>query len=308
MSKKTQIGEARPRKGGYRRIFTSLVPIALLMCLLMFVLITAARNVTYTATGPSLALLDVDKSQLEHAAGEAECLLLYEDDAAGIMGYQEMSAVLEQMKVRFDALECSQAPEGLGAYRYLVLSVTHYQHLGELLGEVKSWVKAGGNLMILYPPDINGSFESLFEILGIRDCGSGNVYVDTLRFAEGFLLGGDTRDFPIIDAYESSMGVSIEADCEVFAQSVDEYPIPIIWRRRVGEGTVVVDNLGFLDKAYRGLHASAYSLLGDACIYPVINASAFYIDDFPSPVPSGSAEYILRDYNLSIRDFYTSKW
>ena len=111
MSKKTQSGVPKPRRSGYRRVFTSLLPIALLMCLLMFVLITAARNVTYTATGPSLALLDVDKSQLEHAEGEAECLLLYEDDAAGIMGYQEMSAVLEQMKVRFDALECAQAPE-----------------------------------------------------------------------------------------------------------------------------------------------------------------------------------------------------
>ena len=308
MSKKTQSGVPKPRRSGYRRVFTSLLPIALLMCLLMFVLITAARNVTYTATGPSLALLDVDKSQLEHAEGEAECLLLYEDDAAGIMGYQEMSAVLEQMKVRFDALECAQAPEELGAYRYLVLSITHYQHLGELLGEVKSWVKAGGNLMILYPPENNGSFESLYGILGIQDWGGSAVYVDAIQFADDFLLGGDTRTYPIIDAYESSMGASLENDCEVFAQSVAEHPVPIIWRRNVGEGTVVVDNLGFLAKGYRGLHASAYSLLGDTCIYPVINAAAFYIDDFPSPVPSGTAEYILRDYNLSIKDFYTSKW
>ena len=308
MSKKTQSGVPKPRRSGYRRVFTSLLPIALLMCLLMFVLITAARNVTYTATGPSLALLDVDKSQLEHAEGEAECLLLYEDDAAGIMGYQEMSAVLEQMKVRFDALECAQAPEELGAYRYLVLSITHYQHLGELLGEVKSWVKAGGNLMILYPPENNGSFESLYGILGIRDWGGSAVYVDRIQFADDFLLGGDMRTYPIIDAYESSMGASLENDCEVFAQSVAEHPVPIIWRRSVGEGTVVVDNLGFLAKGYRGLHASAYSLLGDTCIYPVINAAAFYIDDFPSPVPSGTAEYILRDYNLSIKDFYTSKW
>ena len=78
MSKKTQSGVPKPRRSGYRRVFTSLLPIALLMCLLMFVLITAARNVTYTATGPSLALLDVDKSQLEHAEGEAEGKMLAE--------------------------------------------------------------------------------------------------------------------------------------------------------------------------------------------------------------------------------------
>lgn len=212
------------------------------------------------------------------------------------------------MKVRFDTLECTRAAVVLEDYRYLVLSVTHYQYLGELLGNVKSWVKAGGNLMILYPPEQSGSFQSLFDILGIRDCGSSNVYVGALRFSQDFLLGGSARDFPITDAYESAMSVSLEEDCQVFAQTADEFPTPIIWRRRAGEGTVVVDNLGFLEKGYRGLHGSAYSLLSDACIYPVINASAFYIDDFPSPVPGGHGKYIEQDYNLSIKDFYTSKW
>lgn len=288
--------------------FSSMLTTAFLMCMLMLVLIKVAKNVTYTSTGPSLSLLDVEKTELAHASQKADCLLLYEDDAMGNLGLREMSAVLGQMKVGFDALECTRAEaDVLEQYRYLVLSVTHYQYLGDLLASVKGWVRSGGNLMILYPPEMNGSFQSLFDILGIRDCGSSNVYVGALRFSPDFLLGGN-RDFPITDAYESSMSVSLEDDCQVFAQTAEEYPTPIIWRRKAGEGTVVVDNLGFLEKGYRGLHGCAYSLLSDACIYPVINASAFYIDDFPSPVPGGYAKYIERDYNLSIKDFYTSKW
>lgn len=48
--------------------------------------------------------------------------------------------------------------------------------------------------------------------------------------------------------------------------------------------------------------------LGDATAYPVINSAVFYLDDFPSPVPSGDGTYIKRDYGLSIADFYTKVW
>ena len=49
-------------------------------------------------------------------------------------------------------------------------------------------------------------------------------------------------------------------------------------------------------------------LLGSATAYPVINSAAFYLDDFPSPVPSGNGKYIKRDYNMSIAEFYSQVW
>ncbi|MGN0779688.1 MAG: DUF2194 domain-containing protein [Aristaeellaceae bacterium] len=292
-----------------RRSFSTMLSIALLMGMLMFVLIAAARNVTYTAAEMRIPLLSTDKTLLQQAPAQTDCLLLYEEDSMGLMGLREMRAILSQLRVGFDELSCDNAAQlSLAPYSTLVLSVTHYQLLGELLGEIKTWVKAGGRLMILYPPEINGSFQSLFELLGIRDCGSTNVRVETLCFAPGFMLGGDNRTFPITDAYDSSISVSLESRCQVFAQTEEEYPTPLIWRHRVGDGVVVMDNLNFLEKGYRGLHAGAYSLLDDAFLYPVINASVFYIDDFPSPVPDGYAQYIERDYHVSVKDFYTSYW
>lgn len=280
-----------------------------ILCLLIFVLLVAAKNVSYTVREAGLPLLDTAGDVNDRPRGAAECLLLYQDDVMGQLGLEEMSAILSQMKVSYDTAECAESSEeALEQYSALVLSVTNYQHLENIIGSIKEWVRDGGNLMILYPPEISGSFRSLFDILGIRDCGSSYAYVDSLHFSEDFLLGGGSRDFGIIDAYESSMNVSLEDDCQVFAQTGDEYPTPIVWRRRVGSGTVVVDNLGFLTKGYRGLHCSAFTLLGDACIYPVINASSFYIDDFPSPVPSGYSQYIQRDYELSVKEFYTSRW
>ena len=49
-------------------------------------------------------------------------------------------------------------------------------------------------------------------------------------------------------------------------------------------------------------------LLTDVGVYPVINGSVFYLDDFPSPVPSGDGKYVKRDYGTSIQDFYTNIW
>ena len=69
------------------------------------------------------------------------------------------------------------------------------------------------------------------------------------------------------------------------------------------QGTVVVDNFGIMDKAYRGFHCAAYSLLGESCVYPVVNGATFYIDDFPAPVPEGNGEYITRDYDLTVDEF-----
>lgn len=307
MWRKKDNSTAQQSRGG--GTFFSMLPIVFVMCALMLVLTAVVKNVSYTSQGPSLELLNVEKQDITHLPGASDCLLIYEDDMMGTMGLEEMTAVLSQMKVRFDALECGDIQaEMLENYSYLVLSVTHFQYLGEVLGNIKAWVKAGGNLMVLYPPELSGSFRSLFDILGVRDCGNSYALVESLRFSDGFMLGGASRDFTIIDAYESSMSVYLENDCEVFVQTPDEHPVPIIWRRKAGLGTVVVDNLGFLQKGYRGIHCAAYSLLSSACVYPVINAAAFYIDDFPSPVPSGYAKYIERDYHLSIKDFYTSRW
>lgn len=66
--------------------------------------------------------------------------------------------------------------------------------------------------------------------------------------------------------------------------------------------------IGIYGKVVRGFYASAFSLLGSATAYPVINSAAFYLDDFPSPVPSGDATYIKRDYGMSIADFYSKVW
>lgn len=240
---------------------------------------------------------------------EPECMIFWQDDAAGKNGLEMMEAVLGGMRVPYDSCEGDETETvSLDEYKTLVISVTDYSLLNQELMDILDWIKGGGRLMILYPPEVNGSFQSISSSLGIEQVGNGYATVEGLHFTKEFMTGGTKKDFKIMDPYESSMAVVLESECEVYLESDGEYAVPLIWRKELGEGNIVVCNLGFLEKAYRGFYSSAYSLLEDVFAYPVINASTFYIDDFPSPVPGGNSEYIKREYGMSISDFYTNVW
>ncbi|MCR5000179.1 MAG: DUF2194 domain-containing protein [Lachnospiraceae bacterium] len=312
MRKKKKKGQL---SGGGHINLTGLYILGAVYCLLMVVLITVQANVRYAIRDDRLEL----KPREELAALKAEAvkshaltpttLLITEGtDPTSTKARKLFVPVLEQMKEPFR--ECNVyelKPEEIDKYDKIVLAITHYPDLADSIADIKNWVRKGGNLMIAYPPEVSGSFQSLYEVLGIKDSGD-TTLVEGLRFRDDFMIGGTSKDFPIIDAYDCALGLSLADDCEVYMESTDKYPVPLVFRRNVGEGSVVVDNFGILEKAYRGIHCSAYSLLGDYCIYPVINGEAFYIDDFPSPVPGGDATYVTRDYNMSISDFYSQVW
>ncbi len=248
---------------------------------------------------------DIQQKQDVHK----DTLLVIEEGDAGSEKAQKLYIpVFSQMKIDFDVCTAEAfEPEMIPEYDKIVLAITHYPLLADTIADLKVWVKQGGSLMIAYPPEVSGSYQTLYEILGIKDSGD-TTLVEGLHFDKNFMIGGTAKDYYIIDAYDCSLGLSITDDCEVYIRSTDEYSVPLVWRRKAGEGTIVVDNFGILEKAYRGIHCAAYSLMGDYCIYPVINGAAFYIDDFPSPVPGGDGQYITRDYNMSISDFYSQVW
>ena len=106
----------------------------------------------------------------------------------------------------------------------------------------------------------------------------------------------------------TALNVRLREDTRVYAYSDDAGKVPLVWSADCGKGKWVVMNHGFAEKATRGLTCAAYSLLEDTCVYPVINASAFFLDDFPSPVPMGDGQYIRRDYNRDISSFYSNVW
>ena len=167
-------------------------------------------------------------------------------------------------------------------------------------------MKAGGR--VWFPLTLQkDAYSSLIEQkLGIISSGYENAVVDSIYPDEDFMLGGG-QSYRITDPFESAWAVELGEKAKVHAWTAGT-KVPLIWENAYGEGKFVVDNIGLYEKALRGFYAASYSLLEDVCAYPVINGSTFYLDDFPSPVPSGDGTYVKRDYQTSIADFYTNIW
>lgn len=299
----------RERKVREKRRFGSLLGV--LFCFIgLAVFIFAERSgIQYEAdryVDPYLSG-DLDVGQKE-AGEEKECLVIFNSESEESMNAKrQFDAILLDMRIGYDScdLRVSGIPD-LEPYETSVVLVSDLELFGESILTLCSWVEGGGNAMFALPIQKGVTSSLVAPKLGIAEMGYDYATVDSFTLADGFMIGGNKK-FAITDPYPSSASVTLDEGCEVYARSGDGR-VPLIWTNSYGEGKFVLDNLGFFEKAYRGLYASSYSLLKDICIYPVINGSSFYIDDFPSPVPQGNGTYIRRDYNRSIADFYSNIW
>lgn len=157
-------------------------------------------------------------------------------------------------------------------------------------------------------PEVNSLYTWICPKLGIADVGKTNHRIEGFRVKNEFMLTDADGEYRITDAFDSSNTVSLDSECKVYLESTDASELPLLWERDYGKGKTVTINFGIYEKPYRGIYAAGYSLLGSACAYPVINGSAFYIDDFPSPIPGGSNEYIEEDYGMDMKEFYSQIW
>lgn len=246
---------------------------------------------------------------------EADCLILtcgmYEEDTI----FEELIYfVLDEMRVSYDVLEVTEGElsNELDKYRTLVLAFSDWSMLGDNLLVICDWVRAGGRMMNLSTPIPNTAFFAVAGKLGIAGGGEDYVSVSGFQVMNDSMIGGAEGDvYSFVTEEEEPLDISLNVmlrdDCEVLLASEDG-SVPLLWKCEYGEGVFTIFNESVYGKSQRGFISLAYSTLEDICIYPVINASAFYLDDFPSPVPGGNGEYIKRDYGVSISTFYSTIW
>ena len=251
-----------------------------------------------------------DESFSNELEQEIECLVLGNSkEAQSELTWEQMAQVLHDMRVGYDYVDLAQdeVPD-ITDYKKIVLTICDLEILGDKVLAICDWVYEGGQLLS------TGTFVSgpLCEVLGIK-AGimntSGIQYgtITGMHIADDFMINGNGREFLFSEISDTALNVSLMPDCEVFITDT-ENGIPLLWQRKFGEGKFVINNQLLYSKVMRGILSTSYSLLGDSFVYPVINASAFYIDDFPSPVPTGDSKFISEDYGVSISTFYTNVW
>lgn len=302
----------RDRAGHFR--WMGLLVVWAVFIAMAAVLLVERAGVQYSAGQHKLGMLAANDAVPASSAifgQKPTCLVITDSDQAGVEDVKEQfDQILLDMKIAHRdvdlALDGADAIPALTSYDRVILLMPSLDGLGTHLSDIMSWVSAGGSLMFAMPPDNSGYLQVIAPKLGIESAGYDYVEAESIVPSEDFMLGGGER-YELSDPFDSSLSVSLRETAHVWAKTGDA-GTPLIWSNDCGSGHTVVCNIGIYDKVMRGFYASAISLLGDATAYPVINSAVFYLDDFPSPVPSGDGTYIKRDYGLSIADFYTKVW
>lgn len=278
------------------------------------VLLVERAGVQYSAGQHRLGMLAANDAVPASSAifgQKPTCLVITDSDQDGVDDVKDQfDQILLDMKIAHRdvdiATDGADAIPSLTSFDRVIVLMPSLDGLGTHLSDIMSWVSAGGSLMLAMPPDNSSYLQVIASKLGIESAGYDYAAAESLVPSNDFMLGGGER-YEFSDPFDSSLSVSLRETAHVWAKTGDA-GTPLIWSNDCGSGHTVVCNIGIYDKVMRGFYASAISLLGDATAYPVINSAVFYLDDFPSPVPSGDGTYIKRDYGLSIADFYTKVW
>lgn len=289
-----------------------LVKVWAMFMAIALVLLVESLGVHYGATRFDITYLDRDKAipAADAIAGEkATNLLVIDSSQEGVSDAESMlDRVLLDMKVPTVTVDLAQGDEipTLKQYQTMVIAMPNLDPLGEHVLQIMQWVKKGGGVMFAMTPEKTGYLDVIGPQIGIESSAYKYVVTEGITPSEDFMLGGG-QTYMFSDPFKSSLSVALNDRAQVEAVSSNGRT-PLVWRSSVESGTAVMCNIGIYVKMVRGFYASAFSLLSSAMAYPVINSAAFYLDDFPSPVPSGNGKYIKRDYNMSISEFYAQVW
>lgn len=302
----------RDRAGRFR--WMGLLVVWAVFIAMAAVLLVERAGVQYSAGQHKLGMLAANDAVPASSAifgQKPTCLVITDSDQDSVDDVKDQfDQILLDMKIAHHdvdiAIDGADAIPSLTSFDRVIVLMPSLDGLGAHLTDLMSWVSAGGSLMLGMTPDNSNCLQAIASKLGIESAGYDYATAESIVPSEDFMLGGGER-YEFSDPFDSSLSVSLRETAHVWARTGDA-GTPLIWSNDCGSGHTVVCNIGIYDKVMRGFYASAISLLGDATAYPVINSAVFYLDDFPSPVPSGDGTYIKRDYGLSIADFYTKVW
>jgi len=293
--------------------FKGTLVIVLVFAMIAAILFVELSGVQVYYNQKTLELLPKDKivtkAEAYGSLGQDVLLLYSHADAASRNAYEQFEVILSDMKWGTKAVDLAEhSIPSFDGYRVVIVLFSDLSFVGEKLIDLCNWVsRDGGNVYFPLTIDKNAYSSAIENRLGI-EASYEYTLVDDIYVKEDFMVGGG-RAYAVTDAYESARTVQLNPQTtRVYATEGDADGVPLIWEASYGNGSFVVNNFGMCDKAYRGFFAASLSLFGAVSLYPVINGSAFYLDDFPSQIPDGTNAYITRDFRTTVRDFYINIW
>ena len=285
----------------------------LVLMLLGASMINERSGIDYKIRYPPMQYLPVTQTvrndQQNHL--HSKTLVIY--DSKFVFGEEHIDTVfdtLDSMRVTYEPFDISSNETfDVDDYDAIIISLFDLQTIEtEILG-IMSWVREGGRVLFSIRPDPSDTLRAIYRDLGIISIGEALATFKGIKFTDDILPGGENINMQGEFLEHSSHPISLDQKANIHAVSLDEFAMPLIWSYDSGNGRIVFINSDqFNTKSNRGIIAASYSELFDVFAYPVINASVFFIDDFPSPIPEGSNELIKDQYGRDIQSFLINVW
>ncbi|MCD6577401.1 MAG: DUF2194 domain-containing protein [Anaerolineaceae bacterium] len=301
------------RKIGFSWLF---LPLSVLI-FLAFALFVERSGIPYTHNQtPSnflepISTLSNTGNDEKHSIN-SDCLVLYDSTSTLNKGsLSTVTAALDSMKVPYYKLDINQSSQiDFQKYKTVIITFIRLSRIDQQIEQLMDWVENGGKLLFAIRPDNSATLSRIYPQVGISAL-SGEEMIGTtgVEFLTELLPGTAGMQFGLDFLEHNCLPVDLKENVKVHLISADGLKLPILWETDSGRGKVVfVNSDQFITKDSRGLIGAAYSLLQEVTIYPVINASVFFIDDYPSPIPEGRDETIFKQFNRDIKSFYKNIW
>lgn len=288
------------------------LPLVVLVALAAFLMIVNS-GVKYEISYPPLQILppaNVDKNGY-FPEKAVETLVLY--DSTGFTGndhVQTVLDVLDSMQVKYDVQDVSDGRDfDQSKYENIVISFIDLERIEDRLPELMTWVENGGRLLFTIRPDPSPAFNGMYRKLGIIAKSDGLIKARGVDFTTDLMPSTMGTQVGADFISSNSYFVELEPHCQVYLNSTDELKVPLLWECQYQQGRFVVLNSDqFNTKSDRGIISAAYSLLQDVFVYPVINGSIYFINDFPGPLKLGADDLMAEQYGRDIQNFYINIW
>ena len=284
-----------------------------LLCFIMlaFFIGIERAGIRYEYQLSHLTWIPLDNSAEKDVEEAAECAILYDSGWNESLDHKNaISYVLRSMRIPHDIVDAANEDfPNLTRYKTLVIAFNNLDIISSSILNLSDWVESGGRVLFAVIPDITATMNMIYPKLGIQ-YGKFSYYKEApLSFKTNLLPGTKDMEFNGEVTCGSSMVLRVADHCTVHITTCDEKQIPLLWECSYGKGKFVVNNNDLMkEKGSRGIVCAAYSLLEDICIYPVMNFSLFFIDDFPAPIPEGTHDVIYKECGYNIENFFKNIW
>lgn len=295
--------------------FTMLLLPFSILSLLASILLVQRTGISYKTTlsyGNQQLLPQENVEVADYFTDKAlEALVLYDSqDPENEDLLENVIAILDSMRVKYESFDIRTGNiTDFAGYETVLVAFASWQNSEASMLALVNWVESGGRALVTIRPIPSPTFSAVYRKFGILSREDALVLVSGVEYKTDLLPGSQGLSLLSNQLNQSSYPVELSEGATVHLVSADEKKIPLLWQSDFGRGRFVFVNSDlFISKEGRGVLGAAYSLLQSIFVYPVINASVFFIDDFPSPVPAGSTELIEEQYGMTIQDFYTNVW